>query len=269
MDNLLKQAKIKAFLFDLDGVLWRGQQRLPGIQPLLANIRAREIPLTLVTNNSTTLPAGIQIKAKQMEIDVTEDEIITSAFASIHFLQANYPANQRILVIGEQDLHTCLRTAGFPLTDDPFQADIVLVGMDRHLNWTKLTNAALAIQNGAIFIGTNGDRSYPMEKGIGIGTGAQLAAIEATTAVAPILIGKPEAAMFQMAARRMQTEPENILVFGDRLETDILGGNLAGMQTAVVLTGITTPAILSASDIQPDWVFADLIAANSSLFGEG
>ncbi len=132
------------------------------------------------------------------------------------------------------------------------------MGMDFEVNYDKFRIAALRIRAGADFIGTNGDRSFPIPEGLAPGNGSLLALLETATDVAPIVIGKPERAMFDVALRRLGTTPEQTLMIGDRLETDILGAQRAGLKTAVVLTGITTAEEAAQSPIQADAVFESL-----------
>jgi 4-nitrophenyl phosphatase len=164
----------------------------------------------------------------------------------------------RVHVVGEEPLRRSLKAAGCQIVGADDHPQAVVVGMDRRLDWAKLIDATLAIRAGAAFIGTNPDRTFPSERGIGPGNGAVLAALEAATGVAPIVVGKPEAHLFLEAARRVRVDPAEALVVGDRLETDILGGQRAGMPTALLLTGVTSKEQLSASTIRPEVVFDDL-----------
>jgi 4-nitrophenyl phosphatase len=126
------------------------------------------------------------------------------------------------------------------------------------LTWNKLATAALLIQAGATFIGTNPDLSFPTELGLVPGNGAQLAAIEVTTGVTPIVVGKPEPRMYEEAMRRLGARPETTAVLGDRLDTDIAGGVRTGLPTILVLSGITTEADLVSSPVRPDLVCKDI-----------
>jgi 4-nitrophenyl phosphatase len=173
----------------------------------------------------------------------------------------------RIHPVGESAVHDTLASAGFTLTDDTEGVDAVVVGFDREITWKKLTLAALAIQNGALFVGTNPDTSFPIEQGQAPGNGAFVTVIELTTKTQPLIIGKPEPLLYEQAAALLDIAPENILVVGDRLETDILGALRAGMASVLLLTGVTSTEQATASDIKPDWILEDLPTLIGALQG--
>jgi 4-nitrophenyl phosphatase len=145
------------------------------------------------------------------------------------------------------------------------KAAYVVVGWDRQLTWDKLATAALLIHEGAGFIGTNPDVSYPTARGPVPGNGAQLAALEAATGITPVVTGKPEPWMIEEALRRMDARPETAAIIGDRLDTDIAGGVRAGLTTVLVLSGITSKADLAASPVKADLVYADIVELETVL----
>ncbi len=259
--------RIKALIFDLDGVLWRGQNPLPGVADIFRFLRQQSLPFVLATNNSTALPEKIQERMREMSVTVSLSEIVTSAQTTAIYLQQRFPAKTIIYSLGEIGLRTAILNAGFLLTDTANGAKAVVVGMDRTLTWKKLTEAALAIQAGAAFISTNADTSFPLERGLAPGAGANLAALQATTGVAPINIGKPESYMFLQALKQLMVRAEEILVLGDRLETDILGAQRCNMATGLVLTGVTNREMLNHSQWHPDLVFDDLPHVLRALSG--
>jgi 4-nitrophenyl phosphatase len=163
-----------------------------------------------------------------------------------------------VYVIGEEPLQDILKLDGFEIADSSSGAEAVVVGLDRSVGWPQMAEAAFAIQEGAAFIGTNPDKSLPIERGFAPGNGAILAALEATTGVSPVVIGKPEPHLYLQAQERLGSPVENILAVGDRLETDILGGQGVGMPTALLLTGVTSRTMLESSDIQPNYIFDNL-----------
>jgi 4-nitrophenyl phosphatase len=134
-----------------------------------------------------------------------------------------------------------------------------VVGWDQQLSWRKLATATRLILGGAGFVATNPDRTYPTEEGLVPGNGAQIAALEAATGQAPVMIGKPAPILYEQALARLGTTPETTLVIGDRLDTDILGGIRLGMPSALVLSGVSDAETLRTSPIRPDHVFADLL----------
>jgi 4-nitrophenyl phosphatase len=176
------------------------------------------------------------------------------------YLQKRYPAGARLYVIGEPGLKAMIREVGLEILDGtgddaPESVEAVVVGIDWHVTYDKLAVASRLILRGATYIGTNPDHSFPTADGLVPGTGALLAAIEATTDVHPLVVGKPNSAMFEIALERLGAEPSTTAMVGDRLETDILGGKQAGLHTIAVLSGVTSPEMLAVSRIKPDWVF--------------
>jgi 4-nitrophenyl phosphatase len=245
--------QIKNLLIDMDGVLYRGQERLPGARDFLTSLVQEKVPFLLATNNSTLTPEQYVEKLAAMGIEVTEDRILTSGQASALYLSQHAPSAARIYAIGEDGLLSALKEQGFRLTDR--DVEYVVVGMDRQLTWDKLRVATLAIRAGAAFIGTNPDTTLPTEEGLVPGNGAGLAALEAATGVSPVIIGKPQPTLLALAMEKLGVTSEGTAIIGDRLETDILGGKNAGIATVLVLSGITQADELPGSSYQPDFVF--------------
>lgn len=247
----LKQ--VRGLVIDMDGVLWRGDAALPGLEHFIHTLRQRAIRFVLATNNNTQTPAGFAEKAVALGARVLPEEVLTATTATIQFLHRRYPAGARLYAIGEKALKDQLEAAGFILADKDVAA--VVAAMDRGLNYEMLKRATLLIHAGAVFIGANPDVVYPTPEGLAPGSGMVLAALQATTGCAPLIIGKPEVWMFQIALERMGLPAEACASLGDRLDTDIAGGQRAGLKSILVLSGVTTPDDLAASPIQPDWVF--------------
>jgi 4-nitrophenyl phosphatase len=155
-----------------------------------------------------------------------------------------------------------MRAAGFSLV--AADADVVVVGLDPDLTYQKLAQAMQLIRGGARFIGTNGDRTFPLPDRLVPGAGSILAALQACTDQKPLIIGKPEKPMFEIALDRLGTPAGRTLMVGDRLDTDILGGQQAGLRTALLLTGVTTPEALATGSVRPDCVFDDLKALHAA-----
>jgi len=250
-------SRITAFIIDMDGVLYRGDQPLPGAAAFIARLQALKTPFLLVTNNSTRTPGQYVTKLGRMGIRVTEDHLLTSAQAAARYLTGLAGPGARVYTIGEAGLRQALTAEGFVLADDT-DVDFVVVGLDRQLTYDKLRTAVLAIRHGALFVATNPDRTLPTEEGLYPGAGAVLAAIQAATDVAPTVIGKPQPTLFKLALARLGVEPSGVAVIGDQVETDIRGGRAAGLATILVLTGVMTRADLERATVKPDWVFDDL-----------
>ena len=251
---------IRALVLDLDGVLWRGRDLLPGAVELLRFIETNGLRFCLASNNSTLSIESVQARLAPAAIHLAPGNLVTSAHAAAGYIRPHYRQPPSVFVIGEETLRRAVVEAGCSLMEVGDGAGAVVVGMDRDLTWHKMVEAGLAIAAGAAFIGTNPDRTFPTERGLGPGNGAILAALETATGRPPVIVGKPEPPIFHEATSRLAVPPAQTLVVGDRLETDIAGGVHVGMQTALVLTGVTSAADLPGRDIQPDWIFEDLPA---------
>lgn len=249
---------VRGLIIDLDGVLWRGAQPLPGLQPFFGTLRQRRLPFVLATNNATAAPARVAERLAGYGVRVEAREVLTSSEAAAALLRQRFPAGTPVLPVGEAGLRAALAEAGFELLDHADGAEAVVVALDRSLTWGLLTEACLAIRAGALFVGANPDVTFPTERGLAPGSGALLAAIQAATGTAPLIVGKPEPPLFQAALARLGLPAEEVLAVGDRLETDILGAQRAGLRTALVLTGVTAPDELARSPLRPDGVFLDL-----------
>lgn len=248
---------IKAIVSDMDGVLWRGSQALPGLTEFFDFLFEHEISFVLATNNSRNTPEDYVRKLASMGVDgIQPCHIVTSGTATAITLQAQFPAGTRVYVVGGQGLKQLLSDAGFQLVDT--DAELVVCGIDFDLTYDKLKTATLLIRGGARFIGTNPDPSFPSPEGLAPGAGSILALIESASGCAPTIIGKPERAMFEAALRQAGARPAETLMIGDRIGTDIIGAQALGIQTALVMTGVETEASLRASETQPDRVFDGL-----------
>ncbi len=247
---------IKSFVIDMDGVLYRGQEPLPGAQDFLNHLQEQGVPFILATNNSTRTPRQYVAKLRAMGIEVTEHHILTSAQAAALYLSQIAPPRAKVYVIGEDGLISAVEEQGFLSADK--DVDLVVAGLDSQLTYEKLKIATLAIRAGASFIGTNPDTTLPSEEGLVPGSGAILAALEAATGVPPLIIGKPQPILLRLAMEKLGVTPDCTAIIGDRLETDILGGKEVDLITVLVLTGISDREELETSPFQPDLVFDDI-----------
>lgn len=248
--------RIRAFIIDMDGVLYRGQTCLPGAKAFLQTLQRESLPYVLLTNNSTLTVAQYVEKLGRMGIEVAPECIMTSAVATALYLAERAKPETPIYMIGEGGLEEALRSQDFVLTDQ--SPEYVVVGLDSDVTYEKLSTATLAIRAGAVFIGTNPDRTIPSERGLEPGAGAILAAIEAATDTSPQIVGKPQPGVFETALRKLNTNLDETMMVGDRLETDIVGGVQAGLQTILVLTGATSRDDLPDAEVKPDMVFDSL-----------
>jgi 4-nitrophenyl phosphatase len=170
----------------------------------------------------------------------------------------HYPERGKVFVLGEHGLRHAVSEAGFTLTEDPFAAQFAVCAVHFSLTYDMLADATLAIRNGATFIGTNIDASFPSERGKVPGSGSILALLEVASGVKPIVIGKPYPGMFEQAMARLGSDPASTLMVGDRYETDIVGAIALGLTTVGVTTGVTTPEAFAQADPPPDYVLAGI-----------
>ena len=197
---------IDGVVLDMDGVLWLSAKILPGVPDFFLFLRDCGIPFVLATNNSSRNAQEYVARARGLGIPVDDDRVVTSGQVTAEELARSYPRGTPIYVIGSQSLADLLTEHGYVV--DPVQAQVVVVGLDVKFTYDKLQTAGRLILAGAEFIGTNGDLSLPVPDGLAPGNGSILAAIQAMTGRAPRLMGKPEAAMFHAALKRLKTTPE-------------------------------------------------------------
>jgi 4-nitrophenyl phosphatase len=265
-----------AFIIDMDGVLWHGEQALSGLVEFFQTLRKQNIRFILATNNASLTPQQYVTKLARMNVMIEASDILTSGTATALYLSKKVNASStRIFVVGEQGAKQPLLDQGFTLTEG-YQLDadnnspnaaahFVVCGKDETLNWDTLATATLNIRAGAQFIGTNADTTLPTERGLTHGNGAILAALQAATDVKPIIIGKPEPIMYQQALAILDADPSKTVAIGDRLETDILGAVRTGIRSIMVLSGVSTEEDLKQSDYQPTCVMADIRAITTAI----
>lgn len=247
---------IRHLIIDMDGVLYRESDAIPGLVDFFSFLRRRDTRFVLATNNSTRTPAQYVEKMAGMGVQITSADLITSAQATAAYLREISPPGTPVYAVGQVGLTTALQEAGF--VQDNRRAEFVVAGLDVHVTYEKLKTATLLIRRGARFIGTNPDVTLPTAEGLAPGAGAILAAIQAATGVAPTVIGKPEPTMFQQAMARLGAAPTDTAALGDRLETDILAAQRTGILSLLVLSGVTDRALLAESEVRPDLVFEDI-----------
>jgi len=258
---------MRGFVIDMDGVLWRGETALPGVAEFFSLLQARRLPFVVATNNATATPGAVCRRLARVGAHIAPEAVFTSAQAAASILARQFPPGTRVLAVGERGLRSALLHAGLRLTRRASDAQAVVVGLDRRVSWNVLSEATLAIHAGAAFVATNADPTFPTERGLLPGAGALVASIQTATGVLPAVVGKPEPHLFLEALQHLKTAPEETLVVGDRPETDILGGQRAGMRTALMLTGVTRSDAVDRLRIRPDWVFDDLPHLTRALRG--
>jgi len=256
---VLELDKARGFVLDMDGVLYRGDDPLPGLVEFVETSQRRGIPFVFVTNNSMRTPDQYVTKLAGMGVSVAVDRIVTSGVSVLEYLVERFPRGTRLYIIGMPALHQVLLNDSTGYVLDTETPDLIVSGSDLTLTYEKLKIATLAIRRGAAWVATNPDTTLPVENGLWPGAGAILAALRATTDAEPVVVGKPEPVMMAQALRRMGVPPADAVMIGDRLDTDILGGIRAGMTTALVMTGVETPETIAAqASIKPDYIARDL-----------
>jgi NagD protein len=238
----------KSYLIDMDGVIVRGSELIPGADAFLDRLHQRQIKFLILTNNPLYTPRDLLHRLQRIGINVAEDHLYTSALATAQFLKKQMP-DGTAFVIGESGLTQALHEAGYVLTDrDP---DYVVVGETTSLNYERMTQAVRLVSEGARFIATNPDPSGPGEGGLVPACGAITAFIQAATGVEPYFVGKPNALMMRTALRYLNEHSENAIMVGDRMDTDIRVGTEAGLETVLVLTGVTTREMVEKYPYRP------------------
>ena len=248
---------LKLFLFDMDGTLYLGDQLFSFTIELLRKIKAVGGRYMFMTNNSSKSVKAYIEKLQKLGIPATEEEFITSSQATAYYLQ-NHHAGAKLYVCGTESLKTELRSQGFTITEDLSEVECIVMGFDTELNFKKLHDVSFMLCTRELpYIATNPDYVCPTEFGSVPDCGSVCDMIFNATGKRPVVIGKPEALMPQLAMARTGYIKEQTVVIGDRIYTDIKSGINAGTVTVLVMSGETTQEILDASPDKPDFVLAD------------
>ncbi len=244
-------------LFDLDGVLYRGELPVPHAVEAMAALRTAELRPIFLTNNSSRTPEQVAAKLTGMGIEARPFEVVTSALATADLLAAR--GGGTAFVVGQDGIRTALADAGIEVRGgEPDRVDVVVVGVDLEVTYAKLRTACVLVERGAKLVATNPDRSFPAAGAVWPGAGALLAVITETTGAAAEVVGKPFAPLFEAARDRANASTP--LVIGDRIDTDIAGAAGMGWDSLLVLTGVSTPEDAAASQPRPTFVAEDLRA---------
>src|SRR4051812_16323073 len=222
---------------DMDGVLVHEQEPIAGADRFLARLRELELPFLVLTNNSIYTRRDLAARLRSSGLDVPEEAIWTSALATARFLEDQRPGGSAY-VIGESGLTNALYQAGYTLAESA--PDYVVLGETRTYSFERITHAIRLIHNGARFIATNPDPTGPSSDGVLPATGSVAALISRATGVDPYFVGKPNPLMMRSALNALDAHSETTTMIGDRMDTDVVAGLEAGLETVLVLTGIST-----------------------------
>jgi phosphoglycolate/pyridoxal phosphate phosphatase family enzyme len=242
-------------LFDLDGTVYLGDSLIPGAAEAIAALKARGVAVAYLSNKPIEPRSAYARKLTRLGIPTAPEEVVTSSFVLARWLSQEAPG-ATLFVIGEPPLLEELTGAGFRLTEDPARVDVVVAALDRGFDYRKLSIAMAALKLGARFVATNPDRTCPVAGGEIPDCAAVIGALEGCTGrEVEVVVGKPSPLMLKVALDRLGLGPDDCLIVGDRLETDVRMGRQAGIRTALVLTGVTRPGDLPGEpDTRPDVV---------------
>ncbi|WP_296664741.1 HAD-IIA family hydrolase [Demequina sp.] len=246
-------------LVDLDGVAYKGSHSIPTAPPALEAARAAGMRLLFVTNNASREPETVAGHLSELGIPCAPGEVMTAAQAGAELLAEQVRTGQKVLVVGGAGLHTAVAAKGFVIVDSATDHPVAVIqGFAPHLGWKDFAEAVYAINAGARFFATNLDLTLPTERGMAPGNGSLVGVVRTATGVDPVSAGKPEPAMFHLAARKAGAERP--LMIGDRLDTDLRGARAAAMPGLLVLTGVSSArdAVLAVPAERPSFIGGDL-----------
>ncbi len=267
------------YLIDLDGVVYRGETLLPGAKEFVAWLDSTHKKYLFLTNNSFASEVQVIAKLARLGIITDASHVLGAAQAAVKNIARRFP-NGTVYVVGEQPLLEIVRSYGLYVFEQAQQptkvpaqpdapashlAEAVLVGLDRSFDYKKLTGAVTAIRGGATFIAINRDPLLPIEGDLVPGCGAMVAAIEAASSTQPEVIGKPQPTLLQEAMRTLESQPDETVMIGDGLDTDIAGGLAAKTHTLLVLSGKDSRKEVAISPFTPEYIYEDLAAVMQDL----
>ena len=257
----------KGFIFDLDGTVYLSDKLIPGADVVIRLLRENRRKIVFLSNKPIQTREDYASKLTRLGIPTQPDEVINSTLVMAHYLKKNAP-QAKLFVVGEVPFVEELERAGFTITDEPKEIEYVVVALDRTFDYQKLNIAFQAIKLGAHFVATNPDRTCPVEGGEIPDCAGMIAAIEAVTMKkVEVIVGKPSLLIIQTALEVMGLRPEDCILIGDRLETDIKMGRESGIATGLVLTGVTDEKTLKESSIHPDFIFQSIAHVENLIIG--
>ncbi|POR01981.1 HAD family hydrolase [Alkalispirochaeta sphaeroplastigenens] len=246
-------ASVRGIISDMDGVIYHGNRLLPGVPDFVRWLQESGRQYLFLTNSSERSPRELQEKLRRLGLDVPVENFLTSALATAGFLRNQVPGGS-VYAVGEAGLISALYDAGFSMNDvDP---DYVVIGETRSYSFEKIEKAINLVNRGARLIGTNPDLTGPVESGIAPACGALIKPVELATGKTPYFVGKPNPLMMRQALKRIECRREESLIVGDRMDTDVIAGVEAEIETVLVLSGVTSREEVSRFAYQPRYVLS-------------
>jgi len=254
--NIEKIKSKKGFICDMDGVIYHGNRLLPGVKKFVEWLKAEDKSFVFLTNSSERTPKELQEKLSRLGIEVDHTHFYTSALATATFLASQHPKGSAY-IIGEAGLINALYNVGYTMNN--VNPDYVVMGESKSYSFDRIELAVNLVLKGAKLIGTNPDVSGPIENGITPATKALIAPIEMATGRNAYFIGKPNPLMMRIAVKKLGIEPEETVIIGDRMDTDIIAGIESEIDTALVLSGITNLEVMKSFPYRPRFVLNGVI----------
>jgi glycerol-1-phosphatase len=251
--------KFATLLLDLDGVIYEGGRAIVDAVESITSLKASGVQVGYITNNASRTSEAIAKQLESFGLELNTDDVITSAQAGALVLKDLVPQGSRVLVVGGEGLRSNVLLQGFEIVESSKDSPAAVIqGFDPSIGWQQLAEASYAIQRGAKWVATNQDWTIPREEGLAPGNGTLVSAVHTAVGQLPVVAGKPEKAIFETALSHFETA--SAIYIGDRLDTDVLGANRAGIGSALVMTGVTTRKELLAarSDSRPNYILGTL-----------
>ncbi|WP_033542643.1 TIGR01457 family HAD-type hydrolase [Planococcus sp. CAU13] len=245
----------KAYCLDLDGTVYRGKELIAEAAGFIHRLQNRGIEPFYVTNNASMTREQFTEKLAAFGISAPPEQIMASSIAAAKYIKRWYPG-KKVYMIGSDGVEQALRNEGIERVAE--NADVVLMGIDRGINYEKLATACLEIRKGAVFLATNGDLAFPSERGLLPGNGAFIQVVSSSTGVEPVFIGKPEMHMLEAIQYEYEFNKEDMVMIGDNYDTDILAGIRFGIDTVHVNTGVTPMDEALQKEIPPTYAIENL-----------
>ncbi len=249
----------ETLLLDLDGVIYEGGRAIVDAIESITALRAKGVQVGFITNNASRTSEAIAKQLRDFGLELNAEDVITSAQAGALLLKNLVPQGSNVLVVGGKGLRSNVLLAGFKIVDSSTDSPVAVIqGFDPSVGWQHLAEASYAIQNGAKWVATNQDWTIPREEGLAPGNGTLVSAVHTAVGQLPVVAGKPEKAIFETALAQFGTS--SAIYVGDRLDTDVLGANRAGIGSALVMTGVTSRKELLAAkpDSRPAYILETL-----------